>query len=116
MVVAWRHTTSPSAKNFKTTSSSPAGVIHSLTRNNSTAKCEALTKLQKNIKNHHRGIQTCDVCLFHFNARPITAHLTWDLLTSLSSPTLPIVQILRLVIFIFSLSLTWCHDYKNASI
>ena len=93
----WRHTSSPSAKKFKTTISAKKimasvfwdcqGIIliEYLPQGetiNSARYCETLKKLRRAIQNKRRGMLTKGVCLLHDNARPHTANATKELLAS----------------------------------
>lgn len=95
----WRHTSSPTAKKFKTVISSRKimasvfwdrkGIllIEFLPQGetvNALRYCETLKKLRRAIQNKRRGMLTKGVCLLHDNARPHTAHVTTQLLGSFS--------------------------------
>ena len=91
----WCHTSSPSAKKFKTTISAKKimasvfwdsqGVllVEYLPQGetiNAARYCETLKKLRRAIQNKRRGRLTKGVCLLHDNARPHTANVTKQLL------------------------------------
>lgn len=93
----WRHTSSPSAKKFKTTISAKKimasvfwdhkGIIliEFLPQGetiNASRYCETLKKLRRAIQNKRRGLLQKGVCLLHDNARPHTANATKQLLES----------------------------------
>ena len=93
----WRHTSSPSAKKFKSVISSRKimasvfwdrkGIllIEFLPQGetiNALRYCETLKKLRRAIQNKRRGMLTKGVCLLHDNARPHTANVTTHLLDS----------------------------------
>lgn len=93
----WRHSTSPAAKKFKTTISGKKvmasvfwdsqGIIliEYLPQGqtiNADRYCETLRKLRRAIQNKRRGLLTKGVCLLHDNARPHTANVPKQLLSS----------------------------------
>jgi histone-lysine N-methyltransferase SETMAR len=93
----WRHSSSPATKKFKTTHSARK-VMASVfwdrkgvllvdfmlkgTTINAEAYCNTLKKLRRAIQNRRRAMLTRGVNLLHDNARPHTARVSRELLTS----------------------------------